>query len=82
MTEERIAAIEDVLHKLASAQQRSQEHHEALTQTVELLTNDVQQDIENIRALARNSQILQDSIKALETIAAPHEQRIDRLEDQ
>jgi hypothetical protein len=73
MTEERIAAIEDILHKLAAAQQRSQERHEALTQTVELLTNDVQQDAENIRALARNSQIFHDSIKALENVAAAHE---------
>jgi hypothetical protein len=72
MTEERIAAIEDILHKVASAQQRTQERHEALTQAVELLTNDVRQDTENIRALARNSQILHDSIKALENIAAAH----------
>ena len=72
MTEERIAAIEEILHKVASAQQRTQERHEALTQAVELLTNDVRQDTENIRALARNSQILHDSIKALENIAAAH----------
>jgi hypothetical protein len=56
--------------------------HEALAETVELLTRDVQQDAENIRALARNSQILHDSIKGLQTIAEAHQQRIDRLEGQ
>jgi septal ring factor EnvC (AmiA/AmiB activator) len=79
---ERIAAIEELLHKLAAAQQRSQERHEALTETVQLLTSDVQQDAENIRALARNAQILHDSIKALENIAAAHEHRLDRIEGQ
>ena len=39
-----------------------------------MLSADVQQDAENIRALARNSQILHDSIKALETVALTHEQ--------
>ena len=68
----RLEAIESILHKLATAQQRSQERHEALAETVQLLTADVQQDAENIRTLARNSQILHDSIKTLETIAASH----------
>jgi hypothetical protein len=69
---ERLDAVEDILHRLAAAQQRSQERHEELAETVQLLTSDVQQDAENIRALARNSQILHRSIKALETIAAAH----------
>ena len=86
---DRIEGIERILQQVAAAQQRSQERHEALAETVELLTRDVQQDAENIRkdaenirTLARNSQILHDSIKALETIAVAHEQRIDRLEGQ
>ena len=79
---DRIETIERILQQVAAAQQRSQERHEALAETVELLTRDVQQDAENIRTLARNSQILHDSIKALETIAVAHEQRIDRLEGQ
>jgi len=78
----RLEAIEKILQQLAVAQQRSQERHEALAETVQMLTADVQQDAENIRALARNSQVLHDSIKALETIAAAHEHRIDRLEGQ
>ena len=79
---QRLDAIERILHHLADAQQRSQKRHEALVKTVQMLAADVQQDAENIRALARNSQILHDSIKALQTIAASHEQRIDHLEDQ
>jgi hypothetical protein len=69
---DRLEAIESILLQLATAQQRSQERHEALAETVELLTRDVQQDAENIRVLARNSQILHDSIKSLETISAAH----------
>jgi septal ring factor EnvC (AmiA/AmiB activator) len=79
---DRLQAIESILHELAAAQLRSKERHEARAETVQLLTSDVQQDAENIRALARNSQILHDSIKALESIAAAHEQRIDRIEGQ
>ncbi|MGA3019961.1 MAG: hypothetical protein ABSF62_22815 [Bryobacteraceae bacterium] len=86
---DRIEGIERILQQVAAAQQRSQERHEALAETVELLTRDVQQDAENIRkdaenirALARNSQILHDSIKGLQTIAEAHENRIDRLEGQ
>ena len=45
------------------------ERHVALTQSLELLLHDVQQDAENIRTLARNSQILHDSIQRLENIA-------------
>jgi hypothetical protein len=80
--DDRLSEIANILHDLAAAQQRSQERHDALAETVQLLTADVQQDAENIRTLARNSQILHDSIKALETVALAHEQRIDRLEDQ
>ena len=79
---DRIETIERILQQVAAAQQRSQERHQALAQTVELLTHDVQQDAENIRSLALNSQVLHDSIKALETIAIAHEQPIDRLEGQ
>jgi len=68
----RLKAIERILQQVSTAQQRSQERHEALAETVEILTADVRQDGENIRALARNAQILHDSIKALETIAAAH----------
>jgi hypothetical protein len=62
---DRLEAIEHILQQVAVAQQRSQDRHEALAETVELLTRDVQQDAENIRTLARNSQILHDSIKSL-----------------
>ena len=78
----RLEAVEMILQQLAAAQQRSQERHEALAETVQRLTADVQQDAANIRALARNSQILHDSIKALETIAAAREHRIDHPEGQ
>ncbi len=53
-----------------------------MTETVELLTRDVQQDAENIRALARNSEILHDSIKSLDVLALTHEHRIGHLEGQ
>ena len=68
--EERFETIETILYKLADAQQRSQERHQALAETVQMLTAGVQQDATSIAALARNAQILQDSIKALETVAA------------
>ena len=78
----RLESIEAILHQIAAAQQRSLERHDALAETVQMLRADVQLDAENIRALARNSQILHDSITALETIAAAHEQRIDRIAGQ
>jgi hypothetical protein len=78
----RLEEIDNLLRQLALADERIRERHEALAETVQMLTSDVQQDAENIRALARNSQILHDSIKALETIALSHEQRIDRIEGQ
>ena len=62
----RLAAIENILHDVALAQKRSQERHDALAETVQTLTADVQQDAENMRALVRNSQVLLDSIRALE----------------
>jgi hypothetical protein len=68
----RLQAIEKILHELAVAQKRSQERHEALAESVQILSADVQQDAENIRTLARNSQILHDSIKALESVALAH----------
>lgn len=74
-SDERFERIEATLSRIA-------DRHEALAESVQILSADVQQDAENIRALARNSQILHDSIKALETVALAHEQRIDRLEDQ
>jgi paraquat-inducible protein B len=77
-----LRVIKDILQGLAAAQKRSQERHNALAETVQMLTADVQVDAENIRALARNSQILHDSIKVLETVAVAHEQRIDGLENQ
>ena len=73
-TEERFDRIESILQRIA-------ERHEALAQTVEILTSDLHQDAANIRTLARNAEVLHDSIKALENIAAAHEQRIERLED-
>src|ERR1039458_9968168 len=76
---DRIESIERILQQVAAAQQRTQERHEALAETVELLTRDAQQDAENIRkdaenirALARNSQILHDSIKGLQTRSEEH----------
>lgn len=72
--DDRLLAIENILQEVALAQKRSQERHEALAESVHMLSADVQQDAENIRALARNSQILHDSIKALETVALTHEQ--------
>ena len=65
----RLLAIENILHELAVAQGRSQERHEALAESVQVLSAEAQQDAENIRALARHSQILHDSIEALETAA-------------
>ena len=49
------------------------ERHEALTQTVEMLTID-------IRALATASEAQRISIEMLADVAHSHQQRLDRLE--
>jgi prefoldin subunit 5 len=54
---------------------RLTEHHEALTQSVELITA----DIRNLTALMSQTDQF---INQLAHIAAAHEQRIDRLEGQ
>ena len=58
--------IDERLEKLA-------ERHEALTQTVEMLTSD-------IRALATASEAQRISIELLADVAHSHQQRLDRLE--
>ncbi len=70
----RLDRIEAALEQLAVSDRRIQERHEALAQSVELVTRDisglqiaVQQDAENIRALARITEI--------------HERRLSHLED-
>lgn len=57
----------DRLDRIEAALERITERHEALSQTVEILTRDIQQDAENIRALAR--------------IAEIHDRRLSDLED-
>ena len=70
----RLDRIEAALERLADSDRRIQERHAALAQSVGLITRDiaglqiaVQQDAENIRALAR--------------IAEIHERRLSHLED-
>lgn len=58
------------------------ERHEALTLTVELLTQDIKETSSNIAQLYKNSLILHDSIKSLENIALAHENRIQNLENE
>jgi archaellum component FlaC len=70
----------DRLDRIEAALERLEERHEALTETAELLTRDVQQDSQNIRALAGIARDALESIKRLETIAIAHEKRIDDLE--
>ena len=48
------------------------ERHEALAQTVELLSHDVRQQYESIQALTKNAQTLYDSIQGLVRIAEMH----------
>jgi hypothetical protein len=69
--------IDERLEKLA-------ERHEALTQSVELLQI-MQRDNEErwekrFGLITHNFEIVLDSIKRLESIAAAHEQRLDDLE--
>ena len=49
------------------------ERHEALAQTVEILSHDVRQQYESIQALNKNAQTLHDSIQGLVRIAEIHE---------
>jgi archaellum component FlaC len=58
--------------------ERLKERHETLTQSVELLYRDIQAQG---AATPRNFEIVLDSIKSLERIAASHENRIGDLED-
>jgi archaellum component FlaC len=60
---------------------RLTERHEALTQTVELIAAAQIKNDERFGQVARNFEIVLDSIKRLERIAAAHEQRIENLED-
>jgi hypothetical protein len=76
MSEDRLdlhAVLKTAIERFDEADRRIQERHEALAQTVELLSRDIadlkiaaQQDGENIRALAR--------------IAEIHERRLSHLE--
>jgi len=66
--------IDERLEKLA-------ERHEALAQTVDILSHDVRQQYESIQVLAKNSQTLHDSIQGLVRIAEIHERRITDLEE-
>ena len=71
--------IDDRLEALAA-------RHEALTQSVELLTLDVKELRASVeRGFTKTAEIFEtalDSIKRLETIATAHEHRISGLEDQ
>jgi hypothetical protein len=57
------------------------ERLEALTQTVEILAGMQRENEKRFDLITRNFEIVLDSIKRLETIAAAHEQRLDDLED-
>jgi archaellum component FlaC len=61
--------------------ERLTERHEALTQTVELIAAAQIKNDERFGQVARNFEIVLDSIKRLERIAAAHGQRIEDLED-
>jgi archaellum component FlaC len=60
---------------------RLTERHEALTQTVELIAAAQIKNDERFGQVTRNFEIVLDSIKRLERIAAAHEQRIEDLEE-
>ena len=64
------------------------ERLEALTMNLELASRDIhdlqtaiQQDAENIRALAVVAKAQSESIKSLENIVVGHDQRLDNLEE-
>ena len=60
---------------------RLTERHEALAQTMELIAAAQIKNDERFGQVARNFEIVLDSIKRLERNAAAHEQRIEDLED-
>ena len=60
---------------------RLTERHEALAQTMELIAAAQMKSDERFGQVTRTFEIVLDSIKRLERIAAAHEQRIDDLED-
>jgi hypothetical protein len=57
------------------------ERHEALSQTVELIANVQRENEQRFATVTRNFEVVLDSIKRLENIAA-HEQRLDDIENQ
>jgi hypothetical protein len=54
--------------------------HEALAQTVEIIAGMQRENESRFGQVTRNFEIVLDSIKRLENIAASHEQRLDDLE--
>jgi hypothetical protein len=61
---------------------RLTERHEALAQSMELTHHDLQQNGEQIRALARVVETDAENIRALARIAEIHERRLTHLEGQ
>ncbi len=61
--------------------ERLTERHEALAQTMELIAAAQVKNDERMAQVTRTFEIVLDSIKRLEHIAAAHEQRIEDLED-
>ena len=60
---------------------RLTERHEALAQTMELIAAAQIKNDERFGQVARNFEIVLDSIKRLERIAVAHEPRIEDFED-
>ncbi len=80
--------FEEQLAALAEADARIARRHEALTHAVEILAGmqkeserQRQENERHYREVAHNFEIVLDSLKRLERIAAAHEQRLDDLED-
>jgi hypothetical protein len=59
---------------------RLTERHEALTQSVELITHQTAANAVAIDALTKDIAGLKDAVNILVQLAASHENRIDRLE--
>jgi hypothetical protein len=72
--------IDERIEALASAHQRITERHEALAESVQLLSLAQRQNEERFSQVTRNFEITLDSIKRLENIALAHEQRLDDLD--
>src|SRR6266481_1349947 len=82
-----LGRLYDSTVRMQASIERGAERHQALVESIELLTHDVEalvrngeRDAENIRSLTRNGERDAENIRALARIAEMHEHRLTQIE--